>query len=151
MYEYQKANQLHLIEGPRRVYYNKYQIFFLFLSGRDLIFEGGCQTATRFNIPNFDNPFSYYRPNDYITNSSFLLTLITINFAFRQPKLIQLILINNELINIINKKISNFGRNKSLKILNTISADEYQYSSKRLQIQRLVKKCNWSRDPTKHQ
>ena len=32
-------------------------------------FRGGCQTATRFDIPHFDNPFSgYYQPNNYLTN-----------------------------------------------------------------------------------
>ena len=43
------------------------------------IFGGGCQATTRFNILNFDNPFSYYyTPNNYLTNSS-LLMLITLN------------------------------------------------------------------------
>ena len=52
-----------------------------------LMFWGGYQTATRFNILDFVNPFSYYYQPNYLTNSS-LLTLITLNSAFKDISLI---------------------------------------------------------------
>ena len=60
-------------------------LFFCFFFN---IFGGGYQTATRFNIPHFNNPFScYYQAKNYLTNS-FLLTLITLHSAFKHISLI---------------------------------------------------------------
>ena len=39
-----------------------------------IYYRGGYKTATRFNIPHFNDSFSwYYQPNNYITNSSLLI------------------------------------------------------------------------------
>ena len=52
------------------------------------ILWGGCQNATRFYIPHFNNPFSCYQTNNYLTNN-FHLTLITLFSAFKHISLIQ--------------------------------------------------------------
>ena len=69
------------VDGTRSLTWNATPYF------KGTYFWGGCQTATRFSMPHFDNPFScYYQPNNYLTNSS-LLTLITLISVFKHISL----------------------------------------------------------------
>ena len=91
---------------------------------------GGCQTASRFNIPHFDRSFSsYYQPNNYLTNKK-----------TNKKKLIN------------NNKIQN---NNKLQTLKNYYCSHTEYNSgnriwiiKRAKSTALDKKCNPNRSPT---
>ena len=97
---------------------------------------GGVETVTKpppDSIPHFDNSFScYYQPNNYLPNCP-LLMMLTLNSVFKHVSHIHTDAYKYR------KNITkeNFKRNNIIIILNTMSADEYEYSSNACQIYRV--------------
>ena len=90
-------------------------------------------TAAKFTIRNFYNPFSQKcKPNNFLKSSS-ILTLMSLNSAFKHVSLLHS---DNykERPNIQNKENFKLLKNNTLMMLSAISADEYEQNKQTMEL-----------------